>query len=170
MSETEQERKHWSFHTPEGDLIHLYPLFEIITPDTGVVDVQNKEVECRWVDIEITKVGQTKPVRIHSNYLDLFMFVYMCANEELRQQLQMRYERQASQIPYEVTFALSQEEKESGKAKRLITLTVDEITMAIARSQAAHIAGKNPEFIEQYIARKRNQPQYTGKGKSLFDK
>jgi len=168
MSDKQTERKHWGFHTPAGDSIHLYPVFETTRPDDGMVDVGSKEVECRWVDVEI-KTVDGKETKFRSNYLDLFMFVYMCANEELRQQLQMRYERQASNIPYEVTFSLSAEEKASGKAKRLITLTVDEITMAIARAQARQVAGAKPEFLEQYMDRKKADKQYTGGGKSLFD-
>lgn len=169
MSDKQIERKQWGFHTPNGDSVHLFPVFETSVPADGQVDISGKEVECRWVDIEI-KTRDGKEVSLRSNYLDLFMFVYMCANEELRQQLQMRYERQASQIPYEVTFSLSDAEKTSGVARRLITLSVDEITMAIARSQAALVAGKQkPEFLEQYIERQKSNPKYTG-GKSLFDK
>jgi len=168
MSDNKTERKHWGFHTPEGDFVQFFPIFEVKVPANGQVDPINKEVECTWVDIKITKKDGTV-TELHSNYLDLFMFSYMCANEELRQQLQMRYERQAGSIPYEVTFSLSPEEIANRKATRLITLTVDEITMAIARAQARQIAGARPEFLEQYIERKKKDPKYTGSGKSLFD-
>lgn len=149
------ERKVWKVRTVDQQTeITFSPVFEIKAPEGGDIDPETKEVECRFVDIQF-KDNKGKVNDLRMNYLDFFMFSYMCANEELRQQLQMRYERKAGQIPYEVTFSLSTEEKQIGIAKRLITLTVDEITMAIARSEARTLMGKNkPEFVEQYIARK----------------
>lgn len=157
MSELKKERKVWSVRTADKKTqIVFSPMFEIKTPGIDI-DVTEKEVECRFVDIEFND-DKGKEHKLTMNYLDLFMFAYMCATEELRQQLQMRYERQAGSIPYEVTFSLSPEEKQSGIAKRLITLTVDEITMAIARAGANQILHKvKPESIESYIHRKKKQ-------------
>lgn len=154
MSEYKREKRNWKVRDVSGKTnIAFTPVFEIKAPENGDVDVEQKEVECRYVDIEIEQDG--KKTELTMNYLDMFMFIYMCANEELRQQLQMRYERKAGQIPYEVTFSLSEEEKKSGVAKRLITLNVDEITMAIARAEARLMSGKaRMETLEGYVARK----------------
>jgi hypothetical protein len=149
-------KKHWRVGSADKlTQLDFQPIFDVATPPEGQdIDPNSKEVECRFVDMTI-KAKDGKQMNVRMNYLDMFMFVYMCADEELRQQLQMRYERQAGQIPYEVTFSLNEDEKKTGIAKRLITLTVDEITMAIARSEARLLMGKSkPEFIEQYIARK----------------
>lgn len=154
MSEIKREKRNWKVRDVSGKInVAFTPVFEIKSPASGDIDVEQKEVECRYVEIQIEENG--KKTELTMNYLDMFMFIYMCANEELRQQLQMRYERQAGQIPYEVTFSLSPEEKSSGIAKRLISLTVDEITMAIARSEARLLSGKmKPEHLEVYMARK----------------
>jgi hypothetical protein len=164
MKEVKREKRHWDVRSVDGKTeISLNPVFYISAPENGDVDVEQKEIECRFIEIEIKHEGKV----VHSftmNYLDYFMFAYMTANEELRQQLQMRYERKAGSIPYEVTFSLSPEEKTSGVAKRLITLTVDEITMAIARSEARLLSGKmTPETLETYVARK------TGKTGNMRD-
>lgn len=163
MSEIKHEKRHWNVRSPDGKTeISFNPVFYIKTPD-DTIDIENKEVECRFVDIEIKHEGKEKH-KFTMNYLDFFLFSYMCATEELRQQLQMRYERQAGSVPYEVTFSLSEEEKKSGVAKRLITLTVDEITMAVARAEARLLSGKmTPETLEMYIARK------TGKTGNMKD-
>ncbi len=155
MSEIKREKRHWDVRSVDGKTeIGFTPIFEIKAPENGDIDVEQKEVECRYIEVEIKKEGKV----VHTftmNYLDYFMFAYMTANEELRQQLQMRYERQAGQVPYEVTFSLSPEEKETGIAKRLISLTVDEITMAIARAQARMMSGKaHLENLQTYMARK----------------
>lgn len=155
MSETKREKRNWKVRDISGKIkVAFTPVFEIKSPESGDIDVEQKEVECRYVEIEI-KDDKGKETTLSMNYLDMFMFIYMCANEELRQQLQMRYERKAGAIPYEVTFSLSQEEKTTGVAKRLITLNVDDITMAIARAEARLMSGKaTPEFLETYMARK----------------
>lgn len=152
---SEIKKKHWEVRSIDRKTeISLNPVFMLVKPDGQDIDPEAKEIECRYIEVEIKHEGNIK----HSfvmNYLDIFMFIYMCANEELRQQLQMRYERKSGQIPYEVTFSLSEEEKNSGIAKRLITLTVDEITMAIARAEARLLSGKAiPETLQSYVARK----------------
>lgn len=155
MSEIKREKRHWDVRSVDGKTeISLTPVFEIKAPEGGDVDVNQKEVECRFIEVEIKSEGKVTST-FTMNYLDYFLFAYMTASEELRQQLQMRYERKTGSVPYEVTFSLSPEEKTTGVAKRLITLTVDEITMAIARAEARLMTGKvRPENLEMYMARK----------------
>lgn len=152
MSET--ERKQWKVRTADKTReLTLQPVFEITERAPGEEsNLSDKDVECRFVDLSLNDDKGNK-VDMRMNFLDLYMFVYFIANEELRQQLQLRYERQATQIPYEVTFKLDAQEKQAGMAKRLITLTVDEITMAIARAGAQSLLGKGSKHrsIEEYI-------------------
>lgn len=155
---SENEQKKWKVRTADKTKeLSFLPMFETKQLSAGQgYNSTDKDVECLFVDLQLTDdKGQNIEMRL--NFLDLYMFVYFVANEELRQSLQLRYERQASQIPYEVTFSLSPEEKQSGVAKRLITLTVDEIAMAIARAQAREISGKKSPHrsIEEYMFAKR---------------
>ena len=154
------EKKGWKVHTADGKKeIKFIPIFQVkeMAEGTQFAGGLTKEVECRLVDIFVPD-EKGKEVNYQMNFTDLFMFVYMCAEEELRQQLQMRWERQSVNIPYEVTFKLSDDEIEAKMAKRLITLTVDEITLAIARAGANKLL-KNlkPESVEEYIAKKQRQ-------------
>lgn len=138
MSKNKIQQKHWSVRTVNGNKnIHFLPIFEIDEAavkramDSGAVNINDKEVECRYVELD---VGDGKILRF--NFLDLFGFIYHCANEELRQQLSLRYERQLNYIPYDVDFKLSGQERQDGKARRRIQLPVDEISMAYAKSLA----------------------------------
>ena len=142
--DTETETKKWKVRTSDQTKeISFFPTFEIKQLDKDETHMAtDKDVECRYVDIEITDESEVGgKISMRMNFLDLYMFVYFIANEELRQSLQMRYERQVTEIPYEVTFKLDKEEMERGMAKRLITLGVDEIAMAIARSEALLLKG-----------------------------
>lgn len=155
MSETEKKR--WKVRTVDKSReISFFPVFEInALPDKQISLATDKEVECKFVDVEL-KDDSGSNISMRLGFQELFMFVYYCANEELRQQMQLRYERQVSQIPYEVTFKLTPEETEKGMAKRLIQLPVDEITMAIARSEAQLLKGKATlGSIEQWFEDKR---------------
>lgn len=158
MNETSEiEKKAWKVRAADGKTeLEFLPIFEVTkTPDgTEYSGGVNKEVECRLVDIKVPddKGGH---IQFQMNFADLFLFVYTCAEEEMRQQLQMRYERQSVNIPYEVTFKLDEEEIQRRMAKRLITLTVDEITLAIARAGANKLLkGLKPESTEEYVAKK----------------
>lgn len=150
-------KRGWKVRSANKDReLEFYPIFEVKETPLGLeyAGGDRKEVECRYVEIHIpTKGGADEVLRL--NFSDLYLFVYTCAEEELRRQLQLRWERQATNIPYEVTFKLSGEEIEQKMAKRLITLTVDEITLAIARAGANKLLkGLGPESTEEYVARK----------------
>lgn len=154
--QSEIEKKKWKVRTTDQTReISFFPTFEVNKKEGETIGVaSDKDVECRFVDIEISDEAGGK-ISMRMNFLDLYMFVYFIANEELRQSLQMRYERKVTQIPYEVTFKLDPEEKERGMAKRLITLGVDEITMAIARSEAQLLKGKITRgSVEEFVHRK----------------
>lgn len=159
MSELEQKK--WKVRTADQSReLSFLPVFEITKKVEGESgsNLTDKDVECRYVDLELNDDKGNK-MSMRMNFLDLYMFVYFIANEELRQQLQLRYERQTTQIPYEVTFKLDEQEKARGMAKRLITLSVDEITMAIARAGANELIGKGSKHksIETYMHDKKNR-------------
>lgn len=125
------DKKGWSVRTvDQKNNVWFYPFFESVHQDQSIATLADREIECRYVDIVI----DGKNYRF--NFLDLFMFVYYCANEELRQQLALRHERKVNYIPYDVTFKISKEEKERGSARRRIELPVDEIAMAVARNES----------------------------------
>lgn len=137
----EIETKKWKVQMSDSIEATFFPVF--VTQDLApgvVMSGQGKEVECKLVHVQL-KQGENI-VEGDIGFQELFMFVYYCANEEMRQNLQMRQQKQVSQIPYEVTFKLTEEEAREKMAKRLISLPVDEIQMAIARSGAQLVAGK----------------------------
>lgn len=153
MSETSKftgdvDKGKWSIKTLTGERFDFFPIWEL--PDSkyeGDSVQMGKEIECRYIDV---KVGET----VHRfNYLDLFMFMYFTANEEMRQNLALRQERKVSYIPYDVTFKIDKEEAQAGIAKRHIELPVDDITMAIARNEAFKlkdpISGKLPAWLKK---------------------
>lgn len=139
-------KKRWKLRSINDKTeVEFYPVFELTQSEDGkttfdVASMADKDVECTRIEVSIPD-GKGGRKELVFNYLDLFMFVYFCANEELRQQLQMRYERQVNYIPYNVTFNLDAEEKQSGTARRRIELPIDELTMAIARDEAMRIRG-----------------------------
>lgn len=155
MSET--ETKHWSVKDFSGKKISFFPVFVVQDFKSGEVTMTtNKEVECKEVKIRISDEKTGKDQDFNLGFQELFMFVYYISNEELRRNLQLRQQRNISEIPYEVTFKLSQDEIKAQMAKRLIKLPVDDITMAIARSSAQLIEGKAnlKDTVESYFARK----------------
>lgn len=121
--ETSIKKKYWRVGAKDGKKLEFFPIFEV-NGETG-------DTEARYV--EILTDGKYSVVM---NWLDLFMFVYFVANEELRRNLAARYERNVNMIPYDVTIKVSPEEAKSGIAKRRVELPVDELTMAIARNEA----------------------------------
>lgn len=119
-------KKHWGITSKEGKRMNFLPIFE--ANEEGEIEtlfVKQYFTDEKGVEHDFT-----------FNWLDIYMFVYFVANEELRQQLAARYERKVNYIPYDVTFTLDAEEKAKGMAKRRIELPVDEVTMAIARNEA----------------------------------
>lgn len=159
MSETKTEQKHWKVHDFSGKEITFLPVFTVQDFEPGKVKLAtNKEVECKEVKIRIYNEKTKTDQDFNLGFQELFMFVYYCANEEIRQALQLRQERKITNVPYEVTFRLSKDELSAGMAKRLISLPVDDITMAIARSNAQLLAGKATlGSIEEWFAKKNKQ-------------
>lgn len=111
--------------------------FQPVLAVNDKMGVEHKEVECKDIIISIGKDEYVLEFRA------LFMLIYFCCNEELRQQLALKYERQVNYIPYEVTFSLSEDEVQKRSAKRRIELPVDEISMAFAKNQGWEIFLKN---------------------------
>lgn len=139
---SEVETKRWKVQMSDGIEATFYPVFVTQDlPDAKVMSGQAKEVECKMVHINL-KASDGTEIKGDIGFQELYMFVYYCANEEIRQNLQMRQMKHISQIPYEVTFKLSESEIQAKMAKRLILLPVDEIQMAIARSEAQMLKGK----------------------------
>lgn len=153
------ETKHWEVRDFSGKTITFFPVFTIQDFEAGKITVAtDKEVECKEVKIRISDEKTGKDQDFNLGFQELFMFVYYCANEEIRRALQLKQERKITNIPYEVTFKLSKDEIQAGMAKRLISLPVDEITMAIARSSAQLMAGKATlGTIETWFADKRRK-------------
>lgn len=142
------DKKKWRLQTLNtGKPWTFTPMFEVNTPSEdgqssfGVATAEaGKDIECKYIQIDTLDENGKESTAVF-NFLDLYMFIYFCANEELRQQLQMRYERDVSYIPYNVSFTIDEEEKRSGTARRRIELPVDELTMAIARNEAMKLRG-----------------------------
>lgn len=133
------EKKRWKVRSINNKTdVSFHPVFEVKKSDgvstMGIPTASDKDIECTRIEMKFDSDGKEKELVF--NFLDLFTFIYFCANEELRQQLQMRYEKQVNYIPYDVTFKVDKEELQSGFAKRRIELPVDELTMAIARNEA----------------------------------
>lgn len=119
-------KKTWTIKSIEGKKIDFSPIWEVYEKPNN----EGKDVECKAVQLEIDDKKYT------FNFLNLYQFMYFIANEELRQGLLQRYERRVNKIPYDVTFKLTSEEQKEGMVKRRIELTIDELTMAIARNEA----------------------------------
>lgn len=159
MSETKTEQKHWKVHDFSGKTIDFFPVFTVQDFDASKVTVATtKEVECKEVKIRISDEKTGKDQDFNLGFQELFMFVYYCANEEIRRAMQLKQERKITEIPYELTFKLSKDEISAGMAKRLVRLPVDEITMAVARSNAQLMAGKATlGTIEEWFHKKRQK-------------
>lgn len=152
------QKKGWEVRTADNQFKVLFqPIFKINNlPDApnSMIVATDKDVECRYVDVKYRDKKSTEQ-ELRFNFLDLFMFMYTCCNEELRQQLNLRYERQFTKIPYNVTFNLSKEEQTSGKATRLIELELDEVAMAMARAEARKLAGKDTQSYNEWFLKKK---------------
>ena len=121
--------KNWTIKSAEGERFTFIPVFK--------VDDVKLETECTDIKIKIND-------KIHTfNFINLYQFIYFCANEELRQGLLQRYQRRVNYIPYEVSFKLDKEECDKQFAKRRINLPVDELTIAYARNEGWKLYLKN---------------------------
>lgn len=117
------ESKEWKLKDlKQGKVFKFLPHFKV-KEDTDTI-------ECEQVSVRIDDE------KYEFNFLDLYMFIYFIANEELRRGLALKYQRQVNYIPYDVTFKLSDEEIQKKTAQRRIQLPVDELTMAIARNES----------------------------------
>lgn len=109
-----------------------------------------KETECAFIEIT-AKDAEGKEMKMKFNYLDLYGFIYMTGNEELRRQLALRYERKIVYVPYNVSFKLDASEKRKGYAHRRIELHLDEVAMAMVKSKAQLLEGKSPVDSEEEL-------------------
>ena len=116
--------KRWRLKSKDGKVLNFYPEFR--------VNAQG-DVECTEVRI---KEGENGYVL---NYLDLHMFVYFIGNEEQRLKLANFQTKQIREIPYDVEFKITKQEKLDGFAKRRITLQIDELAMVVAKQEAQKI-------------------------------
>ena len=115
-------KKKWTTKTIEDKKVDFFPMFE--------VDWKTQDVNCQKLMMRIDGSDYT------FNY-DLFlMLCYTIANEEQRKRFANIEMRGVSEIPYDVTFKISKEEKEKGIAKRRITLPVDELIINLASQEA----------------------------------
>lgn len=119
-------KKQWRITSKEGKLLEFFPIFE--AKEDGNVEATN--IQFKFID----EKGREQVMTF--NYLDIYMFMYFTANEELRQSLAGRHERMTNYIPYDVQIKLNDKEKAQGYANRRIELPIDELTMAIARNEA----------------------------------
>ena len=114
-------KKKWLIKTKNGKKVSFYPVFAVNTQG----DIEAKDV--------IVKEGENEYIL---NYLDLFMFCYFIGNEEQRRKLLNLQMRTIREIPYDVTFVVSSEEKDKGVAKRRIVLPIDDIIHYYALMEA----------------------------------
>ena len=113
--------KKWTIKALNNKKLDFYPTF---VPDlqgnVSAVTVRIKENENEYI----------------LPYENLLMFVYFVGNEEQRRKLALIEGKTIREIPYNVTFKLSDDEKKSGTAKRRITLTIDELIASYCRNEA----------------------------------
>jgi hypothetical protein len=149
--------KTWRIKGSDGVEIIFRPIFVVKSMAEGQTKSStNMEVECTMMNVKM-KDPDGKETTWDIPFQEIYMFIYFCCNEEKRQQLQLQIMRQITEIPYEVTFKLDRGEMDSGMAKRLIKVPVDEITMSIARSEAQMFAGKaNLENINTWFKKKQD--------------
>lgn len=131
----EIKKKYWRINSANGaGLLEFFPIF--------LINQETQEVECRNLELKFTDANNKEHTFVF-DWLNIYMFVYYTANEELRQQLATRYERKVNYIPYNITVTVSPEEKASGIARRRVELPVDEVTMMVAREEAWRMLMKN---------------------------
>jgi hypothetical protein len=132
------EKKYWQIRDASGHLLEFFPIF-VVQDEKGD---KPGEVEVRNLEMRFTDQKGAVHTMLF-DWMNIYMFVYYTANEELRQQLATRYERKVNYIPYDLTISISPDEARAGTAKRRVELPVDELTMAIAREEAWRIYTKD---------------------------
>ena len=138
------KKKYWHINDAKGGhTLEFFPVF--------MVNPENGEVECRNLEMQFTDKDGKKHEMLF-DWMNIYMFVYFTANEELRQQLATRYERKVNYIPYDVKIPVTEADYKAGSLTRRVELPVDELTMAIAREEAWNILMKNQNHW--------NDPQY----------
>lgn len=132
MAESKQKsKKYWRIVSKEGTKLEFFPIFEV-SPDG------DKQIEARYLEMRFEdEKGEYKTFTF--DWLNMYMFMYYTSNEELRQNLAVKYERKVNMIPYDVTFKISDAEKQEGIARRRIELPIGELEMAIARDEAMRL-------------------------------
>lgn len=147
-----KSKKYWRIVSKEGTKLEFFPIFEV-SPDG------DKQVEARFLEMRFEdQNGDYKTFTF--DWLNMYMFMYYTANEELRKNLAIKYERKVNMIPYDVTFKISEDEKQMGIAKRRIELPVGELEMAIARDEAMRLL-----FISKNIGGIPDPKQFMYKGR-----
>lgn len=152
------EKKRHRIPSQDGKgILELFPIFQIVEKPEDVSQLSG-DTECRWVEVKMVD-EKGKEVKLTVNYLDLYMFAYFVASEEVRQSLAARYERNVKMVPYDVSFTLDKEEMAKGTAQRRIEVPVDEITWHIARQEAWQMLSKdiknNNLNPKNYVKRKK---------------
>ena len=120
-------KKYWKIKSKEGVVLEFFPIFE---KNEETEEIEATNIQMQFVDDK----GKKKIATF--NYLDIYMFMYFTANEELRRNLSARQEKQTNYIPYDIQIKLTEQEKSQGIANRRVELPIDELTMAIARNEA----------------------------------
>ena len=115
----------WKIHTAEGKKVDFRPIFEVYENQNE----EMKDVECKAIQLKIDDKKYT------FNFINLYQFLYFCANEELRMGLAQKYERRINMIPYDVIFKLSEQETKDKMCKRRIELPLDEVSIAYAKQE-----------------------------------
>lgn len=122
------KKKEWKLKTKNDKTLTFFPKFGVN---------EEKETICQTV---IMREGDNEYI---INYLDLMMFCYFIGSEEHRMKLANTELKKVREIPYDVTFKISQDEKKAGIAKRRIVLTIDELIAAYCRNEAMKQNFKN---------------------------
>ena len=107
LNSSHKETKKWEIK----DIAHR-ERFEFFPESVVTEQTDGVDVEPRFVHVKIGEKTYT------FNWLDLYMFVYFCSTDSMRQKLAIIAERKVEYIPYELSFVLSPEEKRSGTAHR----------------------------------------------------
>lgn len=161
--------KGWTLKAADGVRIRFTPVFVINNTNMDKVKVAtDSDVECTMINA-VVRDSTGKETNMDIPYQEFYMFIYYCANEELRQKMLLHQQKKITEIPYEVTFKLDKGEMMSGMAKRLIKLPVEEITMAVIRSEAQLLDGKvNLSKVNDWFNKR--QQQRKGRNKLLEGK
>ena len=125
--EITKDKKRWIAKTIDGKTLEFFPVFKV---------VDNGEVECQYC---IIKAGG---VEYKLNFDLLLMLVYTVDKEEERRKLMMAMVKNVRHLKYEVNSILTNEEKQSGTAVRIVEIPIDEAIVEIAKQEAKNIEKK----------------------------